>query len=531
MDTDAREKSRTVVVSGVPNVLPMSRMIDKLTIHFQRRRRSDGGDVEVVRYPTNMDGVAFVAFDKAEDAERVVRKEEQIMTDEEFPADYVLTVFPFTTDVCLYVPRASVDLSVFGSDQAPLIHSLRSAHRSLRFRPLLQQRKATIEGPFTAVRALREDLIRRASRFKPTDSAQTAAVKIRESPLNPRVISHREFAGSVSRSGSKAKLEPANSLSPRKQTTGEASGVLLSNAETQNASLRQKGLAVCNSDRDKLDERSSQNKIQMQTESTTERAKAKPRRVFEEEINAGIRSSLSGRDLRPTEEVSAKEKPRDDDILQRITRADRISASKERKENHLSSHSTDYLRESHHRSSSVTAQHSQTKCKHVSNSSRSAEDTDERPKETCVWVDSHAFRYIKKFDRETLDACVRGLDAAIECNEGSDLIRVILTERQTSKATSRIQQALEDLQTLVESWATTLRVHEIHFDGEEQPEKEEVIQICDDVNFLFDDVIYMWEGSCVKVVGPSASSHLFCKRAKSRISELKYKPRQKFNRS
>lgn len=66
MEADAWDKTRTVVVSGVPNVLPASRMIDKLTIHFQSCRRSHGGDVEVVRYPTNSDGVAFVAFDKAE---------------------------------------------------------------------------------------------------------------------------------------------------------------------------------------------------------------------------------------------------------------------------------------------------------------------------------------------------------------------------------------------------------------------------------------------------------------------------------
>lgn len=33
------------------------------------------------------------------DAKRVVQKEQQIMADNEFPEDYVLTVFPFTRDV------------------------------------------------------------------------------------------------------------------------------------------------------------------------------------------------------------------------------------------------------------------------------------------------------------------------------------------------------------------------------------------------------------------------------------------------
>lgn len=66
METDLLNKSRTVVVSGVPDVLPACRMSDKLTIHFQSRRQSHGGDVEVVTYPTSMKGVAFVTFDQAE---------------------------------------------------------------------------------------------------------------------------------------------------------------------------------------------------------------------------------------------------------------------------------------------------------------------------------------------------------------------------------------------------------------------------------------------------------------------------------
>lgn len=64
MEGNSQEK-RTVVVSGVPDVLPADWMRDKLTIHFQTRRRSHGGDVEEVRYPNDMDGVAFVTFYEA----------------------------------------------------------------------------------------------------------------------------------------------------------------------------------------------------------------------------------------------------------------------------------------------------------------------------------------------------------------------------------------------------------------------------------------------------------------------------------
>lgn len=66
MEKDFWESHRVVVVSGVPDVLPPGRIADKLTIHFQSPRRSRGGDVEEVKYPINLDGVAFVTFVKAE---------------------------------------------------------------------------------------------------------------------------------------------------------------------------------------------------------------------------------------------------------------------------------------------------------------------------------------------------------------------------------------------------------------------------------------------------------------------------------
>ena len=59
---DVVDDIRTVVVSGVPDILPRDRMVDKLVIHFQSLR-SNGGDVQNVLYPTICKGVAFVTFD------------------------------------------------------------------------------------------------------------------------------------------------------------------------------------------------------------------------------------------------------------------------------------------------------------------------------------------------------------------------------------------------------------------------------------------------------------------------------------
>lgn len=539
MEADPREEGRTVVVSGVPAVLAVSRMIDKVTIHFQSRRRSQGGDVEEVTYPTNMDGVAFVTFDEAGDAQRVVRKDQQIMKDSEFPEDYLLTVFPFTRDVFFYVASATVDLSVFGRDQESLIQSLRSAHRLLHFRPLPQQRKATIEGPFTAVRVLRQDLIRRASLLESRLSAQTAAVKLKETPLNPRVISPHGSVSSVSRSRSKAQLELAslNSLSTPLQTTGEAAEVqtLLSDTKTQNVSTRQKvsrgNQAVgsfCTSDCDEEEQR-VRRRLQMPTEYRTE--EVYPRQVLGEEINAGIRSSLSGLDPLPVEEISATQ-AREDDIFQKRTEPDRVSAAKIRGQNHLGSRhsSTDYMKESDQSSSAVTARLLQTRLKDVSPSSEGdAKDSEElcatfpkHTEETCIWVDSNTFRYIEKFDKKELDRCLSGLDVSIERSKGTDLMCILLTVKQASKTTLRIQQALKNLSDLVDHWQSRLRVHQVNYD-EKETERRKLIQICDSVNFLYDDVLYMFEDSCIKVIGPSLFSYLFYERVQDKIAEHKDK--------
>ncbi|XP_020325193.2 probable GPI-anchored adhesin-like protein PGA55 isoform X2 [Oncorhynchus kisutch] len=157
------EENRTVVVSGVPDTLSSSRMADKLVIHFQSSR-SHGGDVENIKYPTSFKGVAFVTFENTRDAEMVIRKK-QIMCDKEFPQDYPITVFRFTQDVLFYV-NAKVDLSICGDEeqQETLIQSLQSAHRSVRICLLPNQEgKASVEGPFSAIRDLREDLLQRAT--------------------------------------------------------------------------------------------------------------------------------------------------------------------------------------------------------------------------------------------------------------------------------------------------------------------------------------------------------------------------------
>lgn len=141
--------------------------------------------------------------------------------------------------VFFYVPSATVDLSIFCGNRDLVIESLRSAHRSLRFRPVPQERKVFIEGPFAAVQALRGDLIRRADELQSAVTVQTAGINPRETGHNTRLISHHKYVDSVSHSSSKR--EPASSLSTLStQSPGKANEIQRLLSKTQNASLRQK---------------------------------------------------------------------------------------------------------------------------------------------------------------------------------------------------------------------------------------------------------------------------------------------------
>lgn len=55
----------TIEVCGVPDLLPVDRTVDKLTIHFLRPRNG-GGEVVKVIYPTSTKGQAFVVFEQKE---------------------------------------------------------------------------------------------------------------------------------------------------------------------------------------------------------------------------------------------------------------------------------------------------------------------------------------------------------------------------------------------------------------------------------------------------------------------------------
>ncbi|KAM4711176.1 RNA-binding protein 43 [Anableps anableps] len=474
MTTVMAENSRTVVVSGVPKELELSRMVDKLIIHFQSRRRSHGGDVKDVKYPTNMDGVAFVTFYYAADAERVVRKEQHTMMDEEFTQDYVLTVFPFSTDVFLYVARATVDLSVFGSDQTSLIKSLQSVHRSIRFQASPLQRKASVEGPFSAIRALREDLVRRASSLRP--SSQTAGVKPRSSSPYPGLAPEKSL---TSCRGTKAKREAAISsiLSKSPQSTAEAKGVqsLISKDKTPKASLRQ-------------------------NVSNESLAGGSFRRVDGEEVRTRFVSS-SGLTWLPLEETFTKQQ-RDDGRSQQPSRSDNIPAAQS---------TANYWKDSGSPMRDRKFPQSDLRKGSVL-STRNAEASE------AILVDLYTFKYVEKFHKMELNRCLKGVNISPQKIEGNAVMQILLTEKQPSGASSRrLKDVLKNLETCMEFWQSELRVHKVFYNKDKLSDKQKLIQICNKVTSIYSCVMYVLEDSCIKVIGPSVISHLFCQELKACI--------------
>ncbi|MBN3321149.1 RNF31 ligase, partial [Atractosteus spatula] len=75
-----------IEVSRLPGGFPENKLKNKLTIYFQRRLNG-GGEVLDVQYPTDQPNQAYVTFCNPQDAERVARKEEHVITlnNQKFP--------------------------------------------------------------------------------------------------------------------------------------------------------------------------------------------------------------------------------------------------------------------------------------------------------------------------------------------------------------------------------------------------------------------------------------------------------------
>lgn len=317
-----------------------------------------------------------------------------------------------SSQVSLYVSRATVDLSVFGSGQAALIQSLRSAHRSVRFQPLLRERKTIIEGPLSAVRALREDLVRRAPQLPVT------AVR----PKLSQAVHSMAFGSGDQESSALVNYEVPHSPSTMKETTG-----------------------------------ASDERFKPETE---------------------IPPASSGLDRLPAEGTSKQHW---------------VSHAGPDRDNHLWSDDSSFP-----------------------SRFQVPEDPGHESAVKSIWVDSDVFMYMVKFSRKELEMCFRGLALSIKCDDETGLTLLLLSTEHNLKM---LQQSSELLECMVRNCQLNLRVHVIRLDEDKLPDKQQVIQICNDVSRIYDNVLYLLGNCCVKVIGTSLTSHLFCSSVKERINE------------
>ncbi|XP_045555379.1 probable GPI-anchored adhesin-like protein PGA55 isoform X2 [Salmo salar] len=572
------EENRTVVVSGVPDILSSSRMADKLVIHFQSSR-SHGGDVENIKYPTSFKGVAFVTFENTRDAEMVIRKK-QIMCDKEFPQDYPITVYKFTQDVLFYA-NAKVDLSIFGDEeqQESVIQSLQPAHRSVRICLLPRQEgKASVEGPFSAVRALREDLLQRVT----TSSSSHPGEKHR-APLSSGYSLTSVAAGNgvsqVSSSHAWEKHRAPSSSGYSLTSVAAGNGV----SQVSSSHAWEKHRAPSSSGYSLTSVAAGNGVSQVSSSHAWEKHRAPSSSGY------SLTSVAAGNGVSQVSSSHAWEKHRSpssyDHSLSSVvaeTRSSRVrsgdgaevdfrvSGYTWEKKNGAAPSSADHSLsssvaggsgastineslEKHRRAAPSSSDHSRSsvasgsgESKVVSSShtlekyiapsshdqslsspvaagtSKVSSGGDVDVEEESTWVDTNIFLYIQRFSKDQFDQCLRnhGVSAVLDDNDVADLTLISLRGGRNSKGLSEVQLTMSELTDLVAVWQSTLRIHTIDYRRQDVLERRRLLQICAELNNLYEDVLYVQKEFSVQVIGPSMSSHLFSECVKDRMDQL-----------
>ncbi|XP_025907964.1 RNA-binding protein 43 [Nothoprocta perdicaria] len=169
----AARSARTVIVSGVPaGLLSKDVVADILHMHFQKRK-NNGGDVEQVVYPTVEKGVARITFEDPEDVENVLKKDEHQLKDKRLPGCYPLKVTRYCGAVfnCVF---SLLNMSVFKDefDLEDLIQELKKNIPALSFGRLQSDGHISVEGPFPAIKLLKDFLLLKAKSLSEKDKRE-----------------------------------------------------------------------------------------------------------------------------------------------------------------------------------------------------------------------------------------------------------------------------------------------------------------------------------------------------------------------
>ncbi|XP_042173943.1 probable GPI-anchored adhesin-like protein PGA55 isoform X2 [Oncorhynchus tshawytscha] len=542
------EENRTVVVSGVPDTLSSSRMADKLVIHFQSSR-SHGGDVENIKYPTSFKGVAFVTFENTRDAEMVIRKK-QIMCDKEFPQDYPITVFRFTQDVLFYV-NAKVDLSICGDEeqQETVIQSLQSAHRSVRICLLpSQEGKASVEGPFSAIRDLREDLLQRATasssshpgekHVAPLSSGYSLTSVAAGNGVSQVSSSHPgEKHGAPSSSGysltsvaaGKGVSQVSSSHPGEKHGAPSSSGYSLTSVAAGNGVSQVSSSHAWEKHRAPSPSSHDHSLSSVVAESRSSRVRSgdgaevdfrvsrytweKKNRAAPSSTDHSLSSSVAGGSGASTINQSL-EKHRRAALSSSDPSLSSMASGGGESKVISSSHTLEkYIAPSSHDQSLPSPV--------AAGTSKVSSGGDVDMEEESTWVDTNIFLYIQRFSKDQFDQCFRnhGVSAVFGDNDVADLTLISLRGRRDSKGLSEVQLTISELTDLVAVWQSTLRIHTIDYRRQDLRERKRLLQICAEVNSIYEDVLYVQKELSVRVIGPSISSHLFTEWVKDRMDQ------------
>eukprot|EP00063_Salmo_salar_P065970 XP_014040805.1 PREDICTED: probable GPI-anchored adhesin-like protein PGA55 [Salmo salar] len=522
-------------------------MADKLVIHFQSSR-SHGGDVENIKYPTSFKGVAFVTFENTRDAEMVIRKK-QIMCDKEFPQDYPITVYKFTQDVLFYA-NAKVDLSIFGDEeqQESVIQSLQPAHRSVRICLLpSQEGKASVEGPFSAVRALREDLLQRAT----TSSSSHPGEKHR-APLSSGYSLTSVAAGNgvsqVSSSHAWEKHRAPSSSGYSLTSVAAGNGV----SQVSSSHAWEKHRAPSSSGYSLTSVAAGNGVSQVSSSHAWEKHRSPS--SYDHSLSSVVAETRSSRvrsgdgaevDFRVSgytweKKNGAAPSSADHSLSSSVAGGSGASTINESLEKHRraapssSDHSRSSVASGSGESKVVSSSHTLEKyiapSSHdqslsspvAAGTSKVSSGGDVDVEEESTWVDTNIFLYIQRFSKDQFDQCLRnhGVSAVLDDNDVADLTLISLRGGRNSKGLSEVQLTMSELTDLVAVWQSTLRIHTIDYRRQDVLERRRLLQICAELNNLYEDVLYVQKEFSVQVIGPSMSSHLFSECVKDRMDQL-----------
>ncbi|XP_036374568.1 uncharacterized protein si:busm1-163l24.3 [Megalops cyprinoides] len=147
-------EGRTVIVRGVPVGFEERRLMDKLCIHFLRKKNG-GGEITSITLPKSMPGCALITFEETEVAQRVVQREKHDLSVD--GKVFELTVRLFHTEVDPDEVFLSLTV-VIDYSRLPLgkvaVSSLRQSFPDVRFSFSTEEELCTLKGRYSEVQTL-----------------------------------------------------------------------------------------------------------------------------------------------------------------------------------------------------------------------------------------------------------------------------------------------------------------------------------------------------------------------------------------